>query len=305
MTRYKKSIGLLHPPVVHWLPSLFILFLISVLYCRVATGLFQIWISSDEHAHGLLLVAICIYLLFKRRKEIATLETGHWLPGLFILIGAIFLFLAGHIAVEYYVQRCSLMILLWGVVSYLYGKKAFKIFFVPVLLLLVAVPLPQIIVNSLTLPLKSFVSSLSTEMLRLFDIAVLQEGNVLFLPGITLEVVNACSGIRSIFALLVLAFLFSYDMKSTFQRMILVVLTVPLAVFTNSLRITATGILASNWNAETALRFYHDFGGWVIFVLSLILLFALKKLIHVFGSHLKTLMPLRKTFPILICLVHA
>ena len=288
MTRSKKTFTISEVSMGHWLPPLFILFLISTLYFSVAKGLFQIWISSDEHAHGLLLVAISIYLLFKRRKDIAAIEINSWLPGLFIMIAAIFLFLAGYIAVEYYVQRCSLMFLLGGIVGYIYGKKAFKIFIVPLFLLLVAVPLPQIIVNTLTLPLKSLVSILSTEMLRLLDIAVLQEGNILFLPGVTLEVVNACSGIRSVFSLLVLAFLFSYDMKSPIQRMVLVILTVPLAIFTNSLRITATGILASNWNAETALRFYHDFGGWVIFVLSLALLFALKKLIHVIGSRSKT-----------------
>ena len=174
------------------------------------------------------------------------------------------------------------MVLLWGIIGYIYGRRALKISFVPILLLLLAVPLPQIIVNTLTLPLKSLVSSFSAEILRLLNIAVLQEGNILVLPGITLEVVNACSGIRSVFALLVLAFLLSYDMKSPLQRALLVILTVPLAVFTNSLRITATGILASNWNAETALHFYHDFGGWVIFVVSLVLLFALKKLIHVY-----------------------
>ncbi|HIJ39788.1 MAG TPA: exosortase [Deltaproteobacteria bacterium] len=278
------SIDAFHRSAKSWLWPLFILVLISALYFRMAIDLFQIWISSDEHAHGLLLVAISIYLLFKRRKEIVAIETKSWLPGLFLLIAAIFLFLAGHIAVEYYIQRCSLMVLLLGIIGYIYGKKAFKIFLVPILLLLLAVPLPQIIVNTLTLPLKSLVSSFSAEILRLLDIAVLQEGNILVLPGITLEVVNACSGIRSVFALLVLAFLFSYDMKSPFQRVLLVILTVPLAVFTNSLRITATGILASNWNAETALRFYHDFGGWVIFVVSLVLLFALKKLIHVIGS---------------------
>ena len=284
MPNFKNSVKVLHRSVESWLPPFFILFLISVLYFRVEIDLFQIWISSDEHAHGLLLVAIAIYLLFKRRKEIVAIETKSWLPGLFLLIAAIFLFLAGHIAVEYYIQRCSLMVLLLGIIGYIYGKKAFEIFFGPILLLLLAVPLPQIIVNTLTLPLKSLVSSFSAEMLRLLDIAVLQEGNILVLPGITLEVVNACSGIRSVFALLVLAFLFSYDMKSPFQRVLLVILTVPLALFTNSLRITATGILASKWNAETALRFYHDFGGWVIFVVSLVLLFALKKLIHVIGS---------------------
>ncbi len=286
MPNHIDSVEISHEPTKSWLWPLFILFLISALYFRVAAGLFRVWISSDENTHGLLLVTISFYLLFKRRKEIADIAIKSWLPGLFVLIAAIFLFLAGHIAVEYYLQRCSLMVLLWGIIGYVYGKRAFRIFFVPILLLLLAVPLPQIIVNTLTLPLKSLVSSFSAEVLRLLDIAVLQEGNILVLPGITLEVVNACSGIRSVFALLVLAFLFSYDMKSPLQRGLLVILTVPLAVFTNSLRITATGVLANNWNADTALHFYHDFGGWVIFVLSLVLLFALKKLIQVIGSQL-------------------
>ena len=285
MPNHIDSVEISHEPAKSWLWPLFIFFLISALYFRVAAGLFRVWISSDENAHGLLLVTISFYLLFKHRKEIADIAIKSWLPGLFVLIAAIFLFLAGHIAVEYYLQRCSLVVLLWGVIGYVYGKRAFKIFFVPMLLLLLAVPLPQIIVNTLTLPLKSLVSSFSAEVLRLLDIAVLQEGNILVLPGITLEVVNACSGIRSVFALLVLAFLFSYDMKSSLQRGLLVILTVPLAVFTNSLRITATGVLANNWNADTALHFYHDFGGWVIFVLSLVLLFGLKKLIQVIGSY--------------------
>ncbi len=284
MTNRGHHTVLFHRSAANWLWPLLILFLTLALYFQVAAGLFRIWISSDEHAHGLLLAAIAIYLLFRRRKEIVAIEAKTWLPGLFVLIMGIFLFLAGHIAVEYYTQRSSLMIVVWGIIGYAYGKKAFKLFSVPMLLLLLAVPLPQIVVNTLTMPLKSLVSSFSAELLRLLYVAVLQEGNILQLPGIALEVVNACSGLRSVFALLVLAGLFSYNMTSLFQRALLVILTVPLAVFTNALRITTTGLLASNWDPETALRFYHDFGGWMIFVVSLVLLFALKKLIQVFGA---------------------
>jgi len=260
---------------------------VTLLYFNVAKRLFHIWISSDEHAHGLLLVVISAYLIFKDRKRIVAIEPASWMLGLFIIVGAIIIFLAGHIAVEYYFQRSSLIILIWGIIGYIYGKSAFRIFFPPMLLLLLAVPLPEIVVNALTLPLKSMVSSFSAEMLRSLNIAALQEGNILLLPGITIEVVNACSGIRSVFALFVLAFLFAHDMKSLLQKISLVVLTIPLAIFTNSLRITTTGILAGHWNKDAALSFYHDFGGWGIFVLSLVLLLLLKRLIIFCASNFR------------------
>jgi len=284
MANFETRKATLQTPAQFWLLTIFIIILVTVLYFNVVKGLFHVWISSDEHAHGLLLVVISAYLIFKDRKRIVAIEPVTWLFGLFIIFGAIIIFLAGHVAVEYYFQRSSLIILIWGIIGYIFGKRAFRIFFPPMLLLLLAVPLPEIVVNALTLPLKSMVSSFSAEMLRSLNIAVLQEGNILLLPGITLEVVNACSGIRSVFALFVLAFLFGHDMKSPLQKILLVVLTIPLAIFTNSLRITTTGILASYWNKEVALSFYHDFGGWGIFVLSLVLLFASKRLIIFFAS---------------------
>ena len=279
MAKAKIRKAKFHTSVPFCLFTISIIVLLTVIYFNVARGLFQIWISSDEHAHGLLLVIISAYLIFKDRKRIAAIEPAIWVFGLFIIVGAIIIFLTSHVAVEYYLQRASLIILIWGIIGYIFGKNAFRIFFPPMLLLLLAVPLPAIVVNALTLPLKSVVSSFSAEMLRSMNIAVLQEGNILLLPGITLEVVNACSGIRSIFALVVLAFLLGHDMKSPLQKILLVILTIPLAIFTNSLRITFTGILANYWDKETALDFYHDFGGWGIFVLSLVLLFSLKGLI--------------------------
>jgi exosortase len=91
--------------------------------------------------------------------------------------------------------------------------------------------------------------------------------------------VNACSGIRSIFSLFVLALLFCADMDGYIPKGLLLILTIPLAIFTNALRITATGMLATHWDPKTALGFYHGFSGWVIFALSLVLLLLLKRMI--------------------------
>ncbi len=256
-----------------------IIVLIGFLYHDVVRHMAHIWITDSDQAHGLLLVAVAGYLVFHGRKGINRIKPETWAPGFFIMVVAMVLLLVGQLAVEYFVMRSSLIILLAGLIGFLLGKNALKAFLFPLFLLLLAIPLPTIVVNSLTLPLKSLVSSLASEMLRAMDVSILQEGNILQTPKITLEVVNACSGIRSIFSLFVLALLFSSDMKGNIQKAILLILTIPLAIFTNALRITATGLLATHWDPKTALGFYHGFSGWVIFALSLVMLLLLKRLI--------------------------
>ena len=256
-----------------------IIILIAFLYHDVIGRLVHIWITDSDQAHGLLLVAVAGYLVFHRRKGINQTKPEIWLPGLLIMVVAVALLLIGQVVVEYFVMRASLIILLAGIIGFLLGKKSLKVFLFPLFLLLLAIPLPAIVVNSLTLPLKALVSSLASEMLRAMGVSILQEGNILQTPQITLEVVNACSGIRSVFSLFVLALLFCSDMDGYIQKALLLVLTIPLAIFTNALRITATGLLATHWDPKTALGFYHGFSGWVIFALSLVLLLLLKRVI--------------------------
>jgi exosortase len=256
-----------------------VIILIVFLYHDVIGRLAHIWITDSNQAHGLLLVAVAAYLMFHRRKRISQIKPETWLPGLFIMMGAAALLLMGQVVVEYFVTRASLIILLAGIIGFLLGKNVLKACLFPLFLLLLAIPLPAIVVNSLTLPLKALVSPLAAEMLRAMGVSILQEGNILKTPQIMLEVVNACSGIRSVFSLFVLALLFSSDMDGYIQKALLLILTIPLAIFTNALRITATGMLATHWDPKTALGFYHGFSGWVIFALSLVLLLLLKWMI--------------------------
>ncbi len=269
-----------------WLTALIILILLGVLYHDIVPRLFSVLIKDEENAHGLLLLGLAGYLTFRRRIAIKGISREIWLPGLIIMAAGMTVLFAGLLTVEYYLQRASLVILSAGIIGFLCGKKGLRILLFPLILLLLAIPLPAIVVNTLTLPLKTLVSSLSTEMMRAFGIVVLQEGNILQLPGVTLQVVDACSGIRSVFALFVLALVLSLNMQTFVQKAALVVATIPLAMVTNALRIAATGVLASHWNAETAMRFYHGFSGWVVFALSLSLLFILRWLIMVGGERL-------------------
>jgi len=164
-----------------------IIILIGVLYYDVIGRLAHIWITDSDQAHGLLLVAVAGYLVFHRGKRINEIKPETWLPGLFIMVGAVGLLLAGQVVVEYFIMRSSFIFLLAGIIGFLLGKNSLKMFLFPLFLLLLAIPLPAIVVNSLTLPLKALVSSLASEMLRFMGVSTLQEGNILKTPQITLE----------------------------------------------------------------------------------------------------------------------
>lgn len=262
-----------------WVKALPVLVLLGFLYHDVLHRVVLVWMTDGDNAHGILLLVVAAYLIFARRKAILRAETRIWSPGLGLILAGSALFLSGLIAVEYYLQRVSLVFLIAGIMGYLWGKEVLRLMLFPLVLLFLAMPLPAIVVNALTLPLKALVTLFAAEMLRISGIVVLQEGNILQLPHITLEVVTACSGIRSVFALFVIALFLSTDLKRLWGKGLLVLSTIPIAIFTNALRIAATGILAVHGNPEKALDFYHGFSGWAVFALALLMLFLTRVLL--------------------------
>lgn len=135
------------------------------------------------------------------------------------------------------------------------------------------VPWPAIVLNTLTFPLQLLAARLSTASLQLIDLPVYREGNVIFLPHTTLEVVEACSGIRSLVSLLALAMVFAYmTQRAAWQRLLLVLAAIPIAIIANAFRIWGTGVLAHFYGSQVAEGFYHTFAGWLVFVVAFILL---------------------------------
>jgi eight transmembrane protein EpsH (proposed exosortase) len=138
------------------------------------------------------------------------------------------------------------------------------------------IPLPYLIYDSIAFPLKLFAARCATFSLQFMEIPVLREGNVITLASTTLEVADACSGIRSLISLIALGVVFAYfTQSSAWKRIVLVVSTIPIAIFANALRVVITGILAHYCNPEMAQGFFHTFSGWLIFVLAFLLLFGL------------------------------
>jgi exosortase len=151
----------------------------------------------------------------------------------------------------------------------------------PILVLLLAIPFPAIVFNQITFPLQLLASRLASMILPLLGVPVLQEGNVIQLPVMKLEVAEACSGIRSLMSLFTLAVFYGYFLeRGTKRRVILALASIPIAVAANVARIVGTGLCVQYWDPVKALGFFHEFSGWVMFVISLICLYMIHRLMQ-------------------------
>jgi exosortase/archaeosortase family protein len=210
---------------------------------------------------------------------------------------------AGVAGAELFMQRTSLVLMLAGVAVYFWGGRLLRLVWVPLFLLLLAIPIPTIVLNKIAFPLQLFASRCAVWSMRLFDIPVLRQGNVIELLPLNsletkkLEVVEACSGIRSLMTLMTLAVVFAYfsyppDSSGDgrpgksgplswlrkwgiWRSSLLVLSAIPIAILTNALRVSGTGVLARYYGVKIADGFFHSFSGWVIYIVAFLLLFAI------------------------------
>jgi exosortase len=165
-----------------------------------------------------------------------------------------------------------------GSVLFILGWEHLRILILPILFLLLMIPIPAIIFNQVAFPLQLFASQFGELSLAALSIPILREGNLIHLANTTLEVAEACSGIRSLISLLTLGIVYGYYMESrNWLRTLLALATVPIAILANGIRITGTGITAHHYGAEAAEGFLHGFSGWLVFVLAFAMLFMLHR----------------------------
>lgn len=193
--------------------------------------------------------------------------------GLFVIVGALGILVVGVLGAENFLSRTSLLFLVAGLVIDFCGWRYFRALIFPWAVLFLMVPLPVILFNEVALPLQFLASKLASGLLVLVGVPVLREGNVISLPSLSLDVAEACSGLRSLVSLATISVFYCYVFESRVSRRILLVLSsVPIAVAANGVRIAGSGILGQYWDPGKAEGFFHLFSGWVIFVLCLVLL---------------------------------
>jgi exosortase len=250
----------------------------AALFFDVGRKLVSDWATDDNYSHGFLVVPVALFLAWERREALAAAARRPSLLGLVVVVGSLGVLAAGTLGAELFLTRIAIVGVLVGVVLFALGWHHLRLLAFPLAFLLLMIPLPAILFNQIALPLQLLASQVGEEGLRAFGVPVLREGNVMVLASTTLEVAEACSGIRSLISLLTLGIVYGYFMDSrAWVRWVLALSTVPIAVVTNGLRVAGTGIAAHHYGPEAAEGFLHTFSGWLVFVSALALLFVLRE----------------------------
>lgn len=257
-----------------WLQLSALAALIGFLYWEILARLIMQWWHDSNYSHGFFVPAFSAFILWKDRKKLASQPVSPSWFGLVIVGGALMVLTVGVLGAELFLSRSSLVFLLAGLLIYFRGWGYFRAVLFPWGVLFLMIPIPVIVFNQIALPLQFLASRLASSLLALLGVPVLREGNIIQLPTMALEVVEACSGIRSLVSLVTLAMFYGYFLESRIlRRVVLVLAAVPIAVVANGLRIMGTGLLGQYWSPDKAEGFFHTFSGWMIFVLSVLLLF--------------------------------
>jgi exosortase len=227
----------------------------------------------------MLIPPIAIYIAYLRRKFTLALPAQPDLRGLSLLSLGCVVFLVGKLAGEFFLARISFVIVLAGLTWTFWGFARFKTLAFPFLLLCTMVPLPAIVYNALAAPLQLFASSVATTLAQAVGVSMYRDGNIIHLANTSLGVAEACSGLQSLSALVVASLLLGFlNEASILVRILLFVLSVPLAIAVNVLRVTGTAILA-DYRLEFAEGFYHLFSGWLVFVMGFGVLWLVAKML--------------------------
>jgi exosortase len=251
------------------------------LYLPFLQTLVADWEVNEDYSHGYFIPFISLFMIYWVRDELATRTVRPINSGVLLIALGLAMLVIAKIGSEYFLQRVSLIVALLGLVLFFLGRDYFRTLKWPVLYLIFMVPLPAIIWNKIAFPLQLFGSYLTEHVIRLLGMPVFREGNVLHLAETTLEVVAACSGLRSLVTMFALAGLLIWMSSLPRGRKWLLFLTAaPAAIIANIIRLTTTAILASIYGSDFAQGFLHDFSGFLTFGIGLAMLLLASKVLE-------------------------
>jgi exosortase A len=252
----------------------------ALVYWPVLVRLFDAWANDGNYSHGFLIVPLAGYFAWERRDKLAAITPKASYFGLVVVAGSLFLLVAGTLGSEMFTTRVSLVGTIAGAVLFLYGWEALRTLAFPIGFLLLMIPIPAIIFNQIAFPLQLFASRVGESAITTAGIPVLREGNVLILANTTLEVAEACSGIRSLVSLVTLGIVFAYFTdKRLWVRLAIVASTIPVAILANGARVAGTGMAAHWYGPQAAQGFFHEFSGWAVFVVAFVMILLIQRLI--------------------------
>ncbi|MBW2293481.1 MAG: exosortase [Deltaproteobacteria bacterium] len=251
--------------------------------------MFLTWRTNPDYSHGLLIVPLSLYFAYGKTPQLRRAEIrGSWW-GVAILCVGVLSVCIGELGGLLTALRSGYVFALMGLVLLLAGRQVFEILLFPMAFLFLMVPLPQSLVNIIAFPLQLIAAGWAVSSLQAFGIPSLLEGNIIHLAHTQLFVAEACSGLRSLMALLTLGVVFAQFFRAgrLFQQSILVLSAIPIAIVVNAVRVSLTGILTHNFGPEAAGGFIHDFQGIITFSMAFIMLLGEAQLLTVAANLIK------------------
>jgi exosortase len=260
-----------------WLPLVIAGVLLLVPYVPMFYSMGKMWLEDDNMSHGLFVPIAAAFIARDKRHYLATIkpQVNYW--GLVLVVFGMAMLCIGppSLPTFVFITRMAFLFSLVGSILFLRGAATLRALAYPLLLLPLMIPLPGFIYDRLTLPLQLIASMLAENFLTILGFSVLREGNILHMPTQTLDVAEACSGLRSLYALTFLTLTYAYFFASrNWRRWVLFAAIIPVAILANAGRVTATAILG-NYNPALTVGFYHEMLGWTVFVFAFIMLFCL------------------------------
>lgn len=252
-----------------------------LVYWSVLTGLVSAWSNDDNYSHGFFIVPLALYFAWERRDKILAAPHCPSMLGLVIVAASLFLLIAGLLGAELFLSRVSIILTLTGAILFLFGWPTLRVLAFPLAFMLLMIPLPAIIFNKIAFPLQLLASHVGEYSVRSLDIPILREGNVLILANAKLEVAEACSGIRSLVSLFTLGIVFGYFVDHRiWVRTFIALSAIPVAILANGLRVASAGVAAHNYGTAGVEGLFHEFSGWVVFVVAFLMMFALQRVLQ-------------------------
>jgi len=252
-----------------------LIFAILLFNIPVFRDLIADWIRDNNYSHGFLIIPVSIFIFYRKRKELTfPAKSSGW--GIILILAGCLAFIFGIAASEYFTTRFSLVLIFTGISLYYLGSANFRKVWFAFFFLLFMIPIPAIIYHSATLPMQLMATKITDYLLHVIGVPSIRQGNIIFLPEYTLEVAEACSGLRSLATLMALGALYAHlAMPGKARPVILFLATIPIAIITNIIRLLFTAIGAYAISTKMAEDFLHELSGLIVFITALIFLFIL------------------------------
>ena len=259
----------LAPPVRLYALLAIVVVAAIVPFAGALASIYNIWNLKPEYSHGIIIPILSAFLIWRQRAQLRELSfVGSWW-GLVPIATGLALRWVGQLTTMHTLEHYAFLLVVYGLVLAVVGPVMFRRLWMPLGILVFALPLPQVFDNALSLKLQLWSSALGVLVIRAAGISVLLEGNIIDLGSYQLEVAEACSGLRYLFPLMTLAFIVAYLFRGPiWKRVAIFCSSIPITVLMNSLRIGFIGITVDRWGSGMAEGALHDFEGWLVFMLS-------------------------------------